>query len=97
MNSQQITLEVAGADIEFNVDDIKYNAFLNASAGKNKAQSVRNFLVNCTDADSEHRKELVKVLDSNSGAGFSILEPLLETFAPDLVVTVKNSKKVQKS
>ncbi|MEY8240011.1 MAG: putative phage tail assembly chaperone [Cycloclasticus sp.] len=91
MKKQRIVL-VLGAmqqDVEFNLDIIKYNNFLNAGAGKNKTQAVNNFLVNC--CETEHKPILQELLANEPGAANSILEVLLEEFAPDVAVVVKKS------
>ncbi len=90
MKKQNITLAVAGTEFVFKLDIIKYNAFLNSSSGKNKVQAVNNFLVSCC-ADKQ-KEDLKNLFNNEPGAATSILEVILEDFAPDVSVVIKKSK-----
>ena len=77
----------------FDVDIIKYNNFLNSGAGKNKTQAVNNFLVTC--CKDKHKPVLQKVMVAEPGAAHSILEVLLNEYAPDVACEVKKSTTAQ--
>lgn len=90
MKKQTIELAVAGIDVVFKVDIIKYNAFLNSGAGKNKVQAVNNFLISCCE---ENQKEFLREQFGNEpGTPTALLEVILEEYAPDVSVIVKKSK-----
>ena len=90
MKKQTIVMIIKGQEVEFNVDIIKYNNFLNSGAGKNKPQAINNFLVGCC---SEKNKEtLSKIMADEPGAAMELLEAIITEFAPDVGVVVKKSK-----
>lgn len=95
MKKQSLTLGLGPHEtpVTFHLDVIKYNNFLNSGAGKNKVQAVRNFLVTC--CDDKDKPKLNEIMAQEPGAQNSILEGLLNEYAPDVAVVVKKSETEQ--
>jgi len=91
MKKQTITLTLGNTEFKFKVDIVKYNAFLNSGAGKNKVQAVQNFITGCCEGDAK-KMELRNLFNNKPGSDTAILEQILSEFAPDVEVLVKKSE-----
>lgn len=88
MKTKQITLTIAGADLTFNVTTLAYNSYVNDITQNNKiAPSVQFVNRTITKEDSD---KLKAILNDYPSAALQITTKLIEEFAPDLEITIKN-------
>lgn len=88
-NGQQLSAEVCGKNLIFNVGREDYNKYINSVTTTNKVAPSHNFLMQTVaEGDTEALKT---ILQDNPGAEVQIAAALLEEYTPDLGITVKKS------
>jgi hypothetical protein len=85
---RNITLDINGSEIEFNVGVDAYNKFINEFQPTNKVAPSHTFLMRTvTEASKPALRELLAI----PGAAVEIVGALVEEYKPDLVITVGKS------
>jgi hypothetical protein len=86
-----ITLELAEKEIHFDVNETKYNGYINELQANNKVNPSHNFCMRCvTDESKDDLKEILK----SPGASLQIAGILNVEFAPAIEITVKKPSSV---
>jgi hypothetical protein len=88
MQNKEITLTVSGIELVFNVTTLAYNSYINDITMTNKVAPSSQF-VNRT-VTKESAQALADILNKHPGAALQIAGKLVEDFAPELEIEIKN-------
>ncbi|WP_392551238.1 putative phage tail assembly chaperone [Orbus wheelerorum] len=88
MKTKQIILTIAGNELTFNVTTLAYNSYVNEITQQNKIAPSIQFVNRTVNKDDSEK--LKTLLNDYPGAALQIAGKLIEDFAPDLEITIKN-------
>lgn len=87
---KNITLEVNGDDLTFDMTPDAYNKFINEMQPTNKVAPAHSLLMRTVTDDS---RDALKKLLKQPGAALNLVGSLVEEYTPDLTVVVGKPKK----
>ena len=85
---KDITLDINGTEIHFEVALDDYNKFINEMQPTSKVAPAQNFLMRTVITED---KDALKKLLELPGAGIDIVGNLVQEYTPDLSITVGKS------